>query len=132
MKMDSSWDNVWDDVFANQEWGKYPSESLIQFIARNYYKLDRKTVRILEVGCGTGANVWFVAREGFAAYGIDGSAIAINKAAKRMSDEGIGNVSLVVGDIIKLPYEDNFFDAVIDNECIYSNNKSTQARRKII
>ncbi len=35
--------------------------------------------------------------------------------------EGL-NAKLIIGDIINLPYEDNFFDAVIDLECIYSNN----------
>ena len=29
---------------------------------------------------------------------------------------------LIVGDIIELPYQNSFFDAVIDNECLYSNS----------
>jgi tRNA G46 methylase TrmB len=50
-----------------QEWGKYPPEHVIRFVARNFYRVpDRKYVHLLEVGCGPGANVWFMAREGFA------------------------------------------------------------------
>jgi ubiquinone/menaquinone biosynthesis C-methylase UbiE len=111
--------HIWEPMFQG-EFGKYPGENLIIFIAKNFYKLDRKTIRILEVGCGPGANVWYVSREGFDAYGIDGSPTAIETAKKRLHDENL-KASLIVGDINKLPYEDNYFDAVIDNECIYSN-----------
>jgi SAM-dependent methyltransferase len=116
-----SWDPIWDEVFSGQEWGKYPSENLIQFIARNFYKAKRDDIRILEVGCGTGANLWYISREGFQAYGVDGSAVAISQANERMKNENL-SVTLQVADIVNLPFENNFFDAVIDNECIYSNN----------
>lgn len=116
-----SWDNIWEEVFNNQEWGKYPGEDLIVFVARNFYKTDRKNIKILEVGCGTGANLWYLSKEGFQAYGIDGSKTAIDKAKSYLSAQGL-EASLQVGDIIKLPYDDDYFDAVIDNECLYCNN----------
>ena len=54
------WDKGWDKLFSNNEWGKYPGEELIRFIARNYYGVsDRSKVNILEVGCGVGANLWY-------------------------------------------------------------------------
>jgi len=111
----------WDDIYKQREWGKYPPEELIRFIARRYYKEpDRKSVKILEVGCGPGANIWYLAREGFSVYGIDGSKTAINQANLRLKKENL-DAKLTVGDIIKLPYENNFFDCVIDIECIYAN-----------
>lgn len=116
-----SWDTTWDLVFSTQEWGKYPSESLIRFVARNYYKLTRKEVKILEVGCGTGANLWYLSREKFDVYGIDGSTVAIEIARDRLKEEEL-RAHLTVGDIVDLPYDDDFFDAVIDSECIYCNN----------
>ena len=119
MKIVKSWDNIWDTVFSNQEWGKYPDTALIQFIARNFYSKVRPQVKILEIGCGPGANIWYLDREGFLAYGIDGSSVAIEKAKQR-----IPNANLCVGDITKLEYDDNFFDAVIDCECLYANNTS--------
>lgn len=66
-------------------------------------------------------------REGFTVYGIDGSETAIKKAEKRLKEDiqdGKGNYSLYVGDIISLPFEDNFFDAVIDCEVTYANQYS--------
>jgi 2-polyprenyl-3-methyl-5-hydroxy-6-metoxy-1,4-benzoquinol methylase len=118
------WDPVWENIFRKQAWGKYPAEDLIRFIARNFYAVpDRSQVKILEVGCGPGANLWYMAREGFTVYGIDGSETAIKEAQARLDaevNEWQGEV--IVGDLLNLPYEDAFFDAVIDNEAIYSNS----------
>ncbi|MED1801457.1 class I SAM-dependent methyltransferase [Brevibacillus porteri] len=119
-----SWDPVWEEVFTKQEWGKYPGEDTIRFIARNFYKApQRNEVKILEVGCGPGANLWYIAREGFRVYGIDGSETAVKKAEERLNIEcpqWQGEVR--VGDFSKLPYPDQYFDAVIDNEAIYCNS----------
>jgi len=30
------WDKIWDKVFTEHEWGRYPAENLIRFIANNY------------------------------------------------------------------------------------------------
>ena len=83
-----SWDRTWEKVFKENEWGKYPDENFIRFLARNFYKKDRKNIRILEIGCGPGANIWYMAREGFDVYGIDGSSIAIERARTRLKTEG--------------------------------------------
>jgi tRNA G46 methylase TrmB len=57
------WDPVWESIFQERDWGKYPGEELIRFVARNFYSFeDRKSVKLLEVGCGTGANLWFMAK----------------------------------------------------------------------
>ena len=31
------WDKGWDKIFSTAEWGKYPGEELIRFIARNFF-----------------------------------------------------------------------------------------------
>jgi len=126
------WDPVWEKIFTSQNWGKYPGEELIRFVARNFYKIARRSdIRILEVGCGPGANLWFIAREGFSFAGIDGSPSAIGTAAQRLDEEvphWAQRGQLVVGDIEKLPYDAGSFDAVIDNEAVYCNDFETSRR----
>ena len=119
-----AWDSVWEQVFKQQTWGKYPGEDLIRFVARNFYKSSvREDIKILEVGCGPGANLWYMAREGFTVYGIDGSETATNCAQQRLDTECPGwKGQVLTGDIVKLPFEDGYFDAVIDNEAIYCNS----------
>lgn len=65
----------------------YPNESLIQFLASRYFRLsesERKSIRLLEVGCGSGANLWMMAKEGFNTYGMDSSAKGLELARQHM------------------------------------------------
>lgn len=57
----------------------YPNEALIQFVASRFFCLEhseRRAIRILEVGCGSGADLWMLAKEGFDVYGLDSSQVA--------------------------------------------------------
>lgn len=122
--MTMSHDPAWEEIFSTREWGKYPPEELIRFVARNYYSApSRDQVRLLELGCGTGANIWFMAREGFAAHGVDGSVSAVQKAAKRLQDENL-KAELQVGDIAhaKSLFASSVpFDAIVDVCCLQHN-----------
>ena len=122
-----AWDAVWEDIFKSKAWGKYPAEELVIFVARNFYKASpRGAVKILEVGCGPGGNLWFMAREGFTVYGVDGSETAIRQTKQRLDNECPGwKGELVVGDIQRLPFKDGFFDAVIDNNAVCCNSYET-------
>jgi len=119
-----SWNSNWEEVFKNKEWGRYPAEELVRFIARNYFKYkNRDIIKVLDLGCGIGSNLWFLAKEGFSIYGIDGSKSAVEQCKKRL-DKEIPKWSgdLKVGDIVKLPYENETFDCVIDNCTVTSNS----------
>jgi SAM-dependent methyltransferase len=116
------WDAAWETVYQSSAWGRYPPEEVVRFVARHFYKApDRKNVRILEVGCGPAANLWYIAKEGFSAFGLDGSAEAIKKAGQRLAEEGL-KADLKQGDAVRLPYPDAAFDGVLDIECIYAND----------
>lgn len=130
--------DVWEEIFQNNEWGKYPSVVVIKFIAKNFYKAkDRKEIKILEIGAGTGANLWFCAREGFSIYAIDGSQTAVERMCTRFKAEDLDTnlVSAKVGDYFdKLDeYEDNYFDAVIDYESLSCNpfSKTQEIVKKV-
>ena len=115
-----SWDSTWDKVFTEQPWGKYPSENLIRIIANNFYHVkDRSSIKILEVGPGPGANLWYCAREGFSVYGIDGSETALKIANERLNKEIEGwKGCLKKGDICNIDFQNNLFDCVLDIECL--------------
>lgn len=119
-----AWDKTWETLFSARPWGKYPGEDVIRFVARYFYKSpDRSAVNLLEVGSGTGANLWFMAREGFSIYGVDGSNTAVDLSRARLNEEVPDwKGSLQQGDIVSLPFPDNYFDAVLDIEACYANN----------
>jgi SAM-dependent methyltransferase len=116
------WNSGWDNIFKENEWGKYPPEELVRFVARSFGKSgDKKKIAILEVGCGPGANLWYLAREGYDTYGIDGSHIAVNRAKERLIKDGL-KAEIVAGDVLTLPFPDAKFDCVLDVECLYANS----------
>jgi SAM-dependent methyltransferase len=118
-------DPAWEQIFRTREWGKYPPEHVVRFVARTFYRCpNRCDVRLLEIGCGPGANVWFAAREGFSVAGIDGSASAIRRAKERLSQEGLA-ADLRVGDFVSLPWPNNTFDGALENVSLYCNGSES-------
>lgn len=115
-----SFDETWEKIHAEREWGKYPSEHVIRFVARNYYKSDRKNTKALDIGCGAGANTWFLAREGFDVYAFDGSKSAIGRVKTLLSKDNL-TANLKVCDAIEMDYPNDYFDFAIDNFSICCN-----------
>ena len=115
-----SFDETWEKIHAEREWGKYPSEHVIRFVARNYYKSDRKNTKALDIGCGAGANTWFLAREGFDVYAFDGSKSAIGRVKTLLSKDNL-TANLKVCDAIEMYYPNDYFDFAIDNFSICCN-----------
>ena len=111
-----SFDPIWEnDIYGKgRHLNRYPYDVVVSFLYRNR-PLNKPygDVRVLEVGCGAGNNLWFAAREGFQVTGIDASVHAISYATKRFAQEGLSG-EFVVGDFTKLPFEEAQFDLVID------------------
>ena len=71
--------------------------------------------KILDIGCGDGWISIRAAREGFETWGIDSSETAIKEATDIAKEAEVNKAThFKVGDALNLPYEDNFFDALID------------------
>ncbi len=115
-----SFDEVWENIHATQEWGKYPSEQVIRFVARNYYGKERHSIKMLDFGVGGGNHTWYLAREGFDTYGFDGSKSAVEKVKERLKAEEL-QADVRVRDALELDYQMDFFDCIIDSATIVSN-----------
>ena len=103
---------------------RYPFTEVVAFVMRSFGgAADRSAVRILDLGCGSAHHLLFLAQEGFAYYGIDGSADSIALAAQRLQEAGYPAGTLACGTFDRLPYEDDFFDGVIDRGSLTCNRK---------
>ena len=75
--------------------------------------------RALDLGCGTGTNVAYLARHGWEADGVDGSARAI--AMARASVGGVPAIRLFTGDVTRLERLSLVeYDLVLDIGCFHS------------
>lgn len=122
--METHFDNIWEEEIYSQgrNIARYPYDNIVSFIYRNYPRdKNRNEIRILEVGCGTGNNLWFAAKEGFSVTGIEGSETAVEYARKRFESEGLKG-EFITGDFTKLPFHDNSFDLVFDRGAIVCVN----------
>ncbi len=100
--------------FSSQR--RYPNEALIRFFAEQYLTLPqgkRARVKCLEIGCGSGANLWMMAREGFSTYGIDVAPSSIALCKQMLASYG-ARANITVGNFKKLGFKDGFFDVIVD------------------
>ena len=112
-------DPVWEASYAAGHSQLYPWDAVVSFVFRYAPReRPRENVRILEVGCGTGSNLWFAAREGFAVCGIDGSPSAIAHARERFARDGLtGDFRVATFD--NLPFDDDgSFDLALDRAAL--------------
>jgi SAM-dependent methyltransferase len=109
------YDNAYGtDGFAAQR--RYPNEELCRFMGRRFFSRpqeERSKTSILEVGCGSGANLWMLAREGFAAAGIDLSSAAIELCGEMLRLYQV-SAELRAGSMLELPWPEGRFAAVVD------------------
>jgi SAM-dependent methyltransferase len=104
----------WDRVYMSKGMAQYPDNMLIRFVARYYYDApNRKEIKFLDVGSGAGASTWYLSREGFSVAAIDKSRVAIERLKERLVKDNL-EAFIGCGDISKLEFKPDYFDAVID------------------
>jgi SAM-dependent methyltransferase len=82
---------------------------------------------VLDIGCGAGSNVLFLARSGFVAHGIDLAPGAVATARQRAQEEGL-TVHVQEGDALTLPFPDRTLDGAVDNGCFHTIAVSRRPR----
>ncbi len=108
----STWDQQYQEQRGIRWW---PCEELVRFMGRRYAMIpreDRQDIKVLDMGCGTGANASFLDQEGFTVTGIDASKAAIQLASQRVP-------GMVEGSALHLPEEwTTSFQGVVDIQTI--------------
>jgi len=115
--MTESFDTKWNELYSDgKQLNEHPFTDLVSFF-HNAFQGKNSTLQILEVGCGAANNLEFLAKIGHNVYGIDASENVINHAKKKFDEKNLSG-NFTVGEFIDLPYEDNFFDLIINRAAI--------------
>jgi len=106
----------WDELFKAGKFSqRQPTRAVVEFAER---LRERGLRRVLDIGCGAGRHLLFLAEQGFEAHGLDISTVGLSYAHRRLQDEGLW-VGLVRGDMARLPYKSGSFDAAIAIASLY-------------
>ncbi len=91
----------WDQRYAQQNtpWDTQQPSSELRRVLREQ-EIPRG--RALELGCGTGTNAVFLARQGFDVTALDISPLAIERAQRKANEAGV-EVTLLTADLLDLP-----------------------------
>ncbi len=81
---------------------------------------ERRNLRILDAGCGTGGNALFLRRYG-QVFGLDLAMEAIELGAPRLA------TTLTRGSVLTLPFADNSFDLVTSFDVLYHQDVPDEA-----
>jgi SAM-dependent methyltransferase len=107
----------WDTIFRRQ--GRVFTEPHWDMpkVVRCLKESGSETV--LDLGCGTGRHVVYLAHHGFSVYGLDNSPKAIKMTAEWLAQESL-RADLQIQEMTEtFPYEDRFFDAIVSIQVIH-------------
>jgi len=85
---------IWDDLHRQSQWGTCPEPAVARWAMRRWGGQDKDAKgmpRILEVGCGTGAQAIWLGHHGFIVDACDASQEAIERAHLAVDRAGINH-----------------------------------------
>ena len=91
---------------------RWPEPHIIRFLNKTFQQTQRKTSKVLDIGCGSGKDAVAISLEGFETYAVDYNASSLKLTRNRASLFGV-QVNLVAVDSTALPFKDNFFEAAV-------------------
>ena len=114
MAFSNEWDKVYQCGAQDSVW---PWSDLVSYVMR-YSRPAREAFRVLELGCGAGANIPFFVSLGVEYFGIEGSPSIVDRLRKRYPTI---QHRIVAGDFtLEIPF-DTEFDLVVDRSSVTHN-----------
>lgn len=120
--MKALWDASFEEQIQAHAYNTAPAEAIARNVA--YYLRDRAAagLRFLEMGCGAGPNLIWLAERGIEVTGVDISPTALELARRNLERAGYGHrvTALREASVSSLPFEDESFDGIIES-CVFQH-----------
>jgi ubiquinone/menaquinone biosynthesis C-methylase UbiE len=111
--IDSKGITFWDTSYKNAGAGGLWGPAHVPYMEKVTARLAAHGVtRLLDIPCGEGRNLFYLARHTPIVVGLDSSPTALSTVHERLTRQKINNCVLLEGNIFKMPFTDNQFDAV--------------------
>jgi SAM-dependent methyltransferase len=109
----------WNNTYKNHgHLSIWPWSDLVSYVMR-YARPFNEKYRVLEIGCGAGANIPFFEALGVQYYGIEGSEAIVESLKKRFPAL---EKQIVVGDFTKDLFFEGKFDLILDRAALTHND----------
>jgi SAM-dependent methyltransferase len=113
---------AWREMYQKSRYDQLPwfepgPSPMVRLAVRDGF--FRKGSEVLDIGCGAGSNVLFLARSGFRAHGVDLSPGAVEAARGRAARAHL-EVDIQEGDALSLSFADGSLDGVVDHGCFHT------------
>lgn len=120
------WEDSFDEQIARGAYNTAPVEALIRSVA--YWLRDRKhppdaaPLNFLEMGCGAGPTLVWLAQKGIRVNGVDIAVNALELARKNLARQGYEKLTgeIVESSVTKTPFADASFDGIIES-CVFQH-----------
>jgi len=109
--------NPWDDIF--REHGPFFTEPHEDMPAIVDMLRGKGARTVLDLGSGSGRHTVHLAQNGFSVFALDESPEGIEITRKWLAREGLSADLQVRSMTEPLPYEDDFFDAIVSTQVIH-------------
>ncbi|MEE8282726.1 MAG: class I SAM-dependent methyltransferase [candidate division NC10 bacterium] len=104
-----------------------PTPAVVRLARR--LRRERGRAQVLDVGCGEGRHMIYLAKEGHRAVGVDYEALALRKASTRREARPVrSRLTFVLADAFRLPFREGSFDALLDCGCFHHVKKADWSR----
>ena len=128
------WEESFEEQIARQAYNTAPVEALVRTVA--YHLRARQSadespaLHYLEMGCGAGSNLLWLAEKGITVSGVDIAPNALALARRRLALAGAGDRvgQLIEGSVDATPFADESFDGVIE-ACVFQHLERPARRR---
>jgi SAM-dependent methyltransferase len=124
--MKQTWEESFEAQIAHQAYNTAPVEAIVRSLS--YYFRDRFADRaydrlhFLEVGCGAGPNLIWLAQKGMTVSGVDIAPTALRLARQNLERAGYGDRigRLVEASATEVPFEDATVDGIVE-ACVFQH-----------
>lgn len=114
-----SFSNEWDEIYrSNQQLSIWPWSDLVSYVMR-YVAIDNTNCKVLELGCGAGANIPLFEKLSLDYYAVDGSEKIISDLINRFPN--LSNTLRVSDFTENIPFNEKF-NLIFDRASITHNS----------
>jgi tellurite methyltransferase len=116
------WQDLWQNPEIAREWlNRPPAPEVVEMADR----LEAESRRnILDIGCGVGRHVLYLAARGFAVIGTDSAPTAIAQCQANLAKAGLEAVLMQV-EMTEMWFEDGRFDGAVSANVIHHARRAT-------